>query len=157
MRRKVFRFCRGLCDRLSLSLSPCPPPPPDGAGPGPRAADGAAQHVKKIQHVRKAHSSYAIFAVLDEIDVLSSRNVTGDRNLPGKPGGGRPTARHAESRARATRPLSPTAGRSPPPQKRRQSRETTWMTRRSAAGLGARESSITPGAVSPRGTKCKDH
>ena len=81
------------------------------AGPGPGAAGGAAQHVKKIQHVRKAHSSYAIFAVLDEIDVLSSWNVTGDRNLPGKPGGGRPTARDAESRPRATRPLPPIAGR----------------------------------------------
>jgi hypothetical protein len=56
------------------------------AGPGPRAAGGAAQHVKKIQHVRKAHSSYAIFAVLDEIDVLSGRNVTGDR----KPARGKP-------------------------------------------------------------------
>ena len=46
-----------------------------GAGPWPRAAGGAAQHVKKIQHVKKAHSSYAIFAVLNEIDVLSGRNV----------------------------------------------------------------------------------
>ena len=50
------------------------PGPGRGWG-GPRAAGGAAQYVKKIQHVRKAHSSYAIFAVLNEIDVLSSRNV----------------------------------------------------------------------------------
>jgi len=69
----------------ALSPLPGPPPPPDGAGPGPRAAGGAAQHVKKIQHVRKAHSGYAIFAVLNEIDVLSNRNVTGDRNPPDKP------------------------------------------------------------------------
>ena len=70
------------------------------AGPGPRAAGGAAQHVKKIQHVRKAHSSYAIFAVLDEIDVLSSRNLPGKPEPVGKPGGVRPAARDAERQTR---------------------------------------------------------
>jgi len=87
-------FCRGLRDRLPCHCrrtgrprpARCRPRPARcRAGPGPGAAGGAAQHIKKIQHVRKAHSSYAIFAVLDEIDVLSSQNVTGDRNLPGKP------------------------------------------------------------------------
>jgi hypothetical protein len=46
----------------------------------------AVQHVNSVQYFNKAHSGYAIIAVLNEIDVLTSGITSGNRAFPGKPG-----------------------------------------------------------------------
>jgi hypothetical protein len=60
--------------------------PADGQDRYRTAGHEAVQHVNSVQYFNKAHSSYAIIAVLNEVDVLTSGIVSGNRTVPGKPG-----------------------------------------------------------------------